>query len=198
MDGAGLTRLHWRLRGAWMWPLLIALTLLDGVIAHWLTPFGPHTWSLHFGWVVAFILNLLAVVAGMPTLGWAVRRVRRDMPKVVARDYAGAGICLLITLWWLASGMANRQTISAYNFALQDATARAEAYIGDHAPAVFMPRLHYLDTYVLQAPEIYRTCVATVLGNRDYCVVVDRSKPFAQSVKYAGAEPNSLLGDGPG
>jgi hypothetical protein len=42
---------------------------------------------------------------------------------------------------------------------------------------------------------IYRTCVADRSG-RYYCVVVDRSKPFARSVMRDGSEPNSLLSQG--
>lgn len=198
MDGAGLTRLHWRLRGAWMWPTLIALTLIDGLVAHWLTPLGAHVWSLPFAWLASFILNLIAVCVATPVIGWCVRRVRRDMPKVVARDYAGAGLCVLIALLMLTGGLLNRRTIVAYRAALRDAAARAEAYIGEHAPAAFMPRLADLDTYAVQPPELYRACVTTVPGTRDYCVVVDRSKPFGRSVRYAGSEPNYVLVAGTG
>jgi hypothetical protein len=32
------TRMRWRLRGAWMWPSFVALTLLDGFLLHRLSP----------------------------------------------------------------------------------------------------------------------------------------------------------------
>ena len=34
------TRVRWRLRGAWMWPTFVALTLLDGLVLHLLPPVG--------------------------------------------------------------------------------------------------------------------------------------------------------------
>ena len=34
-------RIRWRLRGAWMWPSFVAVTLLDGLILHLLPRSGP-------------------------------------------------------------------------------------------------------------------------------------------------------------
>jgi hypothetical protein len=200
MDAASLTRLRWRLRGAWMWPSFVILTLADGVIAHLLPAYGDRE-SLIAGWVIGLIQTLIAIVVLTPTLGWVVRRVRKDMPKVVARNYAGTGICVAVTLALLTVGIAHRHVVTADNAALQDATARAEAYIGDRAPAAFQAVQHDLiETYEVQPPEIYRVCVGASpdTGFRWYCVVVDRSKPFGQGVKYDGSEPNSLLSEGTG
>ena len=33
-------RIRWRLRGAWMWPTFIAVTLVDALILHLLPPIG--------------------------------------------------------------------------------------------------------------------------------------------------------------
>jgi hypothetical protein len=127
-----------------------------------------------------------------------VRRLRGDMPAVVARNYAGALLTLVITLGFLGAGLLNQATVQADHAALRDAVARAEAYIGTHAPASFQVGLRELDTYVVQEPVIYRVCAADVSGGRYYCVVVNRSQPFGRSVHYSGAESNALLAQGQG
>ena len=123
------------------------------------------------------------------------------MPKVVARDYAGTALCLLITCCLLGAGLIHHGVAVADQNALEDASATAEAYIGDHAPQRFMPSSAFLSTYEVQPPEVYRVCAhaafkAGTNGPIWYCVFVDRSKPFADSVRYAGSEPNSLLSQG--
>jgi hypothetical protein len=200
MDAVSLTRLRWRLRGAWMWPSFVALTLVDGVIAHLLPTAGDRE-SLIAGWVIALIQTLIAIVVLTPPLGWLVRRRRKDMPKVVARDYAGTAVCVAITLALLAVGIAHHRVVTADKAALEDATARAEVYIGDRAPAAFEAiQRDRLETFEVQPPQIYRVCAGDSpdTGYRWYCVVVDRSKPFGQGVKYDGSEPNSLLSAGTG
>jgi len=195
MDGAPLTRWRWRTRGALMWPTFIVLTMLDGVIANRLPVFADHVGFL-VGWLLSFIATLIAIVIFAPPLGWLLRRWRGDLPKVVARDYAWRIVCVAMTLVFLTAGLANHANLVTDQAALRNATADAEAYIGDHAPRQFMANLHRLDTYPMQVPRIYRICVRNTAGNRDYCVVVDLSKPFGRNVSPAGSEPNSLLSAG--
>jgi hypothetical protein len=195
MDGATLTRWRWRLRGAWMWPTFVALTFLDGAIASWLPVFTDHD-NVVGGWLYSFIYTLVAIIVFVPPLGWVVRRFRRDMPKVVARDYAGGLVCIGMTATFLIAGVLNHPNVVTDNGAIQNATADAEAYIGFRAPAQFRTNLHRLDTYALQPPRIYRVCATDTAGTRDYCVVVDLSKPFGRNVRYSGSEPNSVLSEG--
>ena len=199
MDGAALTRLRWRLRGAWMWPSFIVLTLLDGLALHARPIVGDHD-SFIAGWLLGFIGTLIVVVVFTPPVGWLIRRVRGDMPKVVARDYAGAGVIVAATLALLGGGLAHHHVVTADQSALTDATARAEAYIGDHAPARFISPLRSLDSYAVQSPTIYRICAAADQQSRNganfYCVVVNRSAPFGQGVRYDGSESNALISEG--
>jgi hypothetical protein len=80
--------------------------------------------------------------------------------------------------------------------ALNDATARAEAYIGDHAPAHYQKHLNTLSTLELQPPAIYRICATDPTTDRNYCVVVNRDRPFGEGVRYDGSESNNLLSQG--
>ncbi len=197
MDAAPLVRLRWRLRGAWLWPSFVLLSLVDAVSVHRL-PISGDSASLVSGWLTGLVGNLLMVIVLTPPVARLVRRLRPDMPRLVARDYAGALIVVAVTASLLTAGLLHRQSIDADRAAFADAAARAEAYIGDHAPAAFQENLSSLDTDVLQARRIYRSCVENRAGTRHYCVVVDRGQPFGRSVHYAGAESNGLLSQGAG
>ncbi len=195
MPGLNLTRLRWRWRGASMWPSVAALSLLDGLILHLLPVFADRQ-ALSSGVLQAFIANLLMVVALTPPLGRAVRRLRADMPVVVARDYAGRFVCVAVTLAVLAGGVVHHSTVLADRAALRAARADAQAYIGAHAPPAFLVSLHELSVYALQPPTIYRLCATAAGGGRSYCVVVNLSRPRSSRTAYSGAEPNSLISEG--
>jgi hypothetical protein len=197
MDGAPLARLRWRMHGAWMWPTFIALTLLDGALAHW-RPLAGDSQSAISGWLLGLWISLIGIVVLSPLLGMVLRRVRHDMPRVVARDYAGTGVVMVVTAGFLVLGLVHHARVSSDSRALEDATARAESYIGDHAPQQFQINLGSADTLTIQPGTIYRTCVRNRRGTRDYCVVVKRNLPFAHSVAPAGSEPNAVLAEGVG
>jgi hypothetical protein len=195
MDAARITRLRWRLHGAWMWPTFVVLTLVDGALVHWL-PLAGDSQSPATGWLIGLFAGLVAIVIVAPSLGYVLRRARRDMPAVVARDYAGTGAIIAVTLILLTAGLAHRSTITADEHALQDAVARAQAYIGAHAKPEFRNNLQQASAYELQPPMIYRVCVSNQSRTRTYCVIVNRSVPFGRSVTPAGSEPNSVLSEG--
>jgi hypothetical protein len=195
MDSTPLVRLRWRLSGAWLWPSFFVLTLADAAIVHDL-PLSGDTESLVGAWLLGAIFSLMAIAFLGGLLGRGVRRLRPDMPKAVARNYAGALVTFAVTLALLGGGIAHHPVIVADRAALEDAVARAAAYIGDHAPAEFQDHLRALVTYPVQEPLIYRSCVPNLAGDRQYCVVVYRNKPFGRSVHYAGSESNGLLSQG--
>jgi hypothetical protein len=88
MDGAWLHRMRWRRRGAWLWPMFVALTVADAVIGHLLPPAGDSQTLVGAG-LLALVLNLIAVILLSRPFGGLLRRFRRDLPSIVARDYAG-------------------------------------------------------------------------------------------------------------
>jgi hypothetical protein len=195
MDATPLVRLRWRLRGAWLWPSFVLLSFADAAILHDLPPSQGGD-SLLGGWLLGAVLSLIGIALLSGPLGVLVRRLRPDMPRVVARNYAGALIALAVTLAFLAAGLVNQRAIANDNAALEDAVARAENYIGTRAPAEFQRDLRRLDVSPIQAPQIYRVCASNLTHTRHYCVVVDRSKPFGRSVRYSGSESNAVLSQG--
>jgi hypothetical protein len=204
MDGARLSdararlvRMRWRRAGAWLWPSFVVLIAADAAIGHALPPSGT-TESLMAAGLLALVANLLAVLFLSRPLGGLLRRLRPDLPSVVARDYAGTVVVLAVTAVIVIAGLANRGAIEATGRATQDAIARAQAWIGDRAPDQFRRNLQFVSLLAIQPGTIYRACVANVAGTQSYCVIVNRSLPFASSVTFSGYEPNSVLGAGTG
>lgn len=192
MDAAWIARARWRWRGAWMWPAFVALAIADGVIGHEL-PINPPSQSVIAGVVVGLVLNLICIVALSAPLGGLLRRVRPDLPVLIARNYAGTACVLLVTAGFVGIGLAKRPTIAHDSAAMHDAVIRAAGYIGDHAPGQFASQASRTDAIAIQEGSIYRVCVWNAGHSRDYCVIVDERLPFARSVRPAGSEPNATL-----
>jgi len=190
-----LVRLRWRRAGAWLWPAFVAFTIVDAVIGHDLPPAGS-TETLFAAALLGLFLNLLGVLFLSRPLGWALRRVRPDMPQVVARDYGGTIVVLALTATLVLAGVIHRPAIQASQRAMQDAIARAQAWIGDRAPDEFRRNLQVVSLLAIQTGTIYRACVPNVENTKTYCVIVNRSLPFDQSVTFSGYEPNATLASG--
>lgn len=197
MDAGWLVRLRWRRRGAWLWPVFVAMIAVDAILAHALPPAGDAE-SVAAAAIAGLVLNLLGVLFLSRPLGALLRRARPDLPRVIARDYAGTGVVLTVTLMLLIAGIAHHGTVVSNQNALRDAVARAQAWIGDRAPPVFRRNVSRLDTYVIQPGSVYRTCVPDTAGDRSFCVIVKRDLPFARSVRFDGYEPNSVFAEGLG
>jgi hypothetical protein len=195
MFGGWLARMRWRRRGAWLWPTFAALTVFDGIIGLGL-PLSGDSQSLVGGILAGLLLNLLAVLAISTPGGALMRRRRPDLPRLVARDYAGTFAVVLVAICLAGIGVTHRASIEANQRALSDALARAAAWMGDRAPAEFRANLEHLNTYTIEPGRLYRTCVQSRQTRRTYCVIVKRDAPFGQSVTFAGYEPNSMFAAG--
>jgi hypothetical protein len=119
-----------------------------------------------------------------------------DMPAAIARNYGGTVAIGLVSAALLAIGLARHDSIVDRRHTLVDAVLRAEAYIGDHAPATFRANATRTDTFTIEAGVVYRTCVPSQDGRRSYCVIVKPKLPLASSVVFAGYEPNRLFSEG--
>ncbi len=195
MDAAWLGRMRWRRRGAWLWPTFIAATAADAVLGHALPPAGDAE-SLAGAAVIALVLNVIAVILLSRPLSTLLRRKRSDLPVIVARDYGGTAAIAAISLVLLTVGLVHHETVMSDRSAQRDAIVRAQAWIGDRAPAEFRRDVAYVSTFAIQPGRIYRACVVSQAHARTYCVVVDESQPFASSVRFSGYEPNTLFAEG--
>ena len=195
MDGAWLVRLRWRQRGAWLWTTFFVLTIVDGFILHAL-PAAGSSQTLVGGIIAGMVLNLLAVVLLSRPLAALLRRRRKDLPWVVARNYAGTGVVVGVTALVLTVGLVHHPTVVAQQRAFDDAVVRAIAFIGDRAPAQFRANASDTNTDTIQAGSVYRTCVPNRAGTSFYCVIVRPKMPLTRSVIPDGGEPNSLFSAG--
>jgi hypothetical protein len=180
-----------------MWPAFVVLAIVDGVVGHrW--PVVGRDESVLGGIVVALVLNLIGAAALSRPFGMVLRRHRADLPSDIARDYAGTGCIVLVTVGFVALGLLNHPSVVRAAQTMRDADIRAAAWIGDHAPDPFRANAARLDTVVIQAGRVYRSCVANPAGTRDFCVIVDESKPVDRSVVPDGSESNETLSRGVG
>src|SRR3954449_1600250 len=98
MENVRLTRLRWRLRGAWMWPTFVALTVFDALLLGALPIAGESGPDFVPGLLLAGFINLVAVAMIAPLIGLVLRRRRTGLPRVVANDYAGTALVLTVTV----------------------------------------------------------------------------------------------------
>ncbi|HET6448144.1 MAG TPA: hypothetical protein VFG31_03470 [Conexibacter sp.] len=189
MERVWASRLRWRLRGAWLAPLLALLTVVDALLIHWRPLAGDGRTNLLAALLLASFLNLAALAALAPFAGIAWRRVRPELPGVVARDRAGVALVLLVTAGLVIGGVLHHSTLMRNADALADAQARAVAWIGTYAPAPFRRHLGLADTVAVVPGSVYRTCAPDPASGRAWCVVVDAHG----AVRRDGGTPNTVF-----
>ena len=197
MEAASLARMRWRRRGAWLWPAFAIATIFDAVVGHAL-PITGETQTVLAAALAGGFLNLFAVLLLSWPLGAAIRRRRPDMPTVVARDYAGTSAVVAVAATLLILGLVHRPSVIAHRRAMHDAIVRAQAWIGDRAPAEFRRNVAYVSTIAIEPGNIYRTCVPSDRDSRTYCVIVKTHLPLARSVSFDGYESNAVFSQGTG
>jgi len=192
MERMWAARLRWRLRGAWLAPLLVVLTLADALLIHAL-PLASDRIGLVAALLLACLFNGLAVIVLAPPLAMALRRARPDLPKVIARDAAGAVLVVLVSAGVLAAGLLHHGDVTRDRRALAEALARGEAWIGAHAPAEFRRHAAAVDAVAIVDGRVYRACVPGTRPARAWCVVVRTDVPFPRGVTFGGGEPNAVF-----
>jgi hypothetical protein len=197
MERMWASRLRWRLRGAWLAPVLVVLTLADALLLHALPLAGDGTGVLA-GLLLASLFNLLAVVVLAPVTALALRRARPDLPQVVARDAAGAALVALVSVALALGGLLHRPAVARDRHALAEALTRGEAWIGAHAPAEFRRHAALVDAIAIVDGHVYRTCAPGAGPDRAWCVVVRTDVPFPGGVTFGGGEPNAVFQAGRG
>jgi len=182
------TRLRWRLRGAWLWPAFLVLTLLDGVVISVLSPYDGSPPNIVGATLLAGFSNLLLVAVAAPLAGLALRRRRPDLPRIVANDYAGAALLVLLCALLLIAGVAHRPAVAA------QANDRAAVYAAVHGYVTtqateWRDGLDRVDAIQL-APESYRACVPGDDPRRSLCLIVDTDQRPAGVSRDGSMVPN--------
>ena len=165
-------RLRWRLRGAMQWPLFVVLTFVDALLLERLPVDGTKGTGYVGGFLLAGFLNLIAVAVLAPLIGMALRRRRRDLPKVIADDYAGTVLLFAVAAAILTAGLIHRpeRLDAEHDMVVQQAAA--QRYIGGRAPREFRRNAAFTSSVKLQ-DELFRTCAPGPDPDRWFCVFVD-------------------------
>lgn len=166
-------RLRWRFRGAWQWPTFAVMTVVDGALVHWLPLAGERT-GLVPALLLVGVLNLMTVAVLGRLVGALVRRRRRDLPKVVADDYAGTGLILALAVVFLAIGLAHHPAVTDAREAFSEQSAAVRRWVALHGDAFTRAHVEQADTLRVDR-DLFRTCVPSVDPLRWTCVIVDTS-----------------------
>jgi hypothetical protein len=163
-------RLRWRLRGAWQWPAFAALTVLDGVLLAKL-PFTGDGADLFGGIVLAGFLNLFAVAVLAPAAGRVLRRLRPDLPRLIASDYAGTTLLAAIAGLLVVGGLLHRPALAEERDDRRAVAAAVHDYVLTEGPAAYRAGLGAIDALKI-VPDEYRACVPGPDPARWLCLIV--------------------------
>jgi hypothetical protein len=166
-----ITRLRWRLRGAWQWPTFAGAVVVEALLLH-LAPISGDGTNLAAAILLAGFFNLLILAAAGPVAGIAVRRRRPDLPRPVARDYAATALMVLAAGGIAALGVAHHPAIVASRSAFRAQSDAVRRYIRINAGAEYRRRIDAADTWRLDA-GLYRTCVPGDDPARRLCLIVN-------------------------
>jgi hypothetical protein len=181
-------RLRWRLRGAWQWPAFVALTAVDAVLIARL-PFQGEGADAIGAALAATFFNLLAVALVAPFFGLLLRRRRRDLPFMIARDYAGTAVLALITVGLIAGGWSHRSAVLAERADQRAVFAAVHDYVAKTEPR-FISGLQTLSIFRMES-EHYRACVDGPDKN-PICLLVNTDQSPAGLVRDPSRLPNDL------
>ena len=171
-----LTRTRWRMRGAWLWPTFVVLTVAEGVALELLPIAGDGPGGVLPGVLLAGFANLIAVATIAPLAGHRLRRRRPDLPRVIADNYAGTALLGLIAAGMLALGLVHRPRVLAEQADRGAVAGAVHDYVVAQAPT-YRPGIASAEAVRL-ADELYRACVPGPDPKRWLCLFVNtRQRP---------------------
>ncbi|MGK2939304.1 MAG: hypothetical protein ACSLFR_16105 [Solirubrobacteraceae bacterium] len=185
-------RLRWRLRGAWLGPTFMVLTVVDTVLIR----VQPLAGEGKTDWVAAFLLagaiNLIVVAALGQLGGWWLRRRRPDLPKVVADNYAGTALLFVVTAAFLGFGLAHRSDATYEAGAVDEASAAGRDYLMANAPPAYREGAATADLIRIDR-DVYRVCANSGDPARSWCVIVSTDADPPGIRRDQNREPNASL-----
>lgn len=188
MEKVWLTRLRWRMRGAWLWPAFFGLTVADGLLITLLPPYDWTPPGLVGGLLLAGFANLLLLAVAAPFAGRLLRRRRRDLPRPVAFDYAGTALFCALTAILAVAGIAHRPAVAAEADDAAALSAAVHAYVMEQAPewAGGLERVAVRE----YAPEVFRVCVPGADPTKALCLLVDTDRRPARVTRDDSMQPD--------
>jgi len=163
------------------------LTVVDAVLLVRL-PFQGDGADVVGALLFAGFLNLFVVAVLAPLAGVLVRRRRRDLPSLIARDYAGTGLLALITTGLLAGGLAHRSAVVSERADQRAMFTAVHDYVV-HTEPEYIAGLSALDAVRLE-PERYRACVYAPRERRPICLFVNTDQSPAGVRRDPSRDPN--------
>lgn len=185
-----VTRLRWRMRGAWLWPCFALLTLVDGVLLDRLPPYGDGPGTFVAALLLAGFVNLFVVAVLAPLAGRPLRRRRRDLPRMIADNYAGTALILGAAAVLLVAGLAHRPALAAERQDEAAAAARTRDYVLAEAPAEYHRRVAEMDVMRLKEDE-FRSCVPGSDPRKWFCLFVSTAQQPAGASRDPDLAPNT-------
>jgi hypothetical protein len=184
-----LVRLRWRLRGAWLWPGFVVLTLLEMLLLHWLPLAGQGTDFIP-ALLLAGSLNLIAVALLGGLGGYALRRLRPDMPKVVADNYAGSAMLALVGATFVTVGLVHRPEVVDRREAFSRQSQAVLRWVQANGDDFAIEHVRAADTLPIEE-DLWRTCVPGPDPKRWLCLIVDTSATPADVTHDPNRESNT-------
>ena len=184
-----VTRMRWRMRGAWLWPAFVALTVLEGIALEVLPISGDGPGGVVPGVLLAGFANLIAVATIAPLAGRRLRRGRPDLPRIIADNYAGTALLCAIAAGILALGLVHRPQVLAEQADRGAVAGAVHDYVVAQAPGY---RRGIASTEAVRLDdELYRACVPGPDPKRWLCLFVNtRQRPAGVSLDHDRA-PNT-------
>ena len=190
-----VTRMRWRMRGAWLWPAFVALTVLEGIALEVLPISGDGPGGVVPGVLLAGFANLIAVATIAPLAGRRLRRGRPDLPRIIADNYAGTALLCAIAAGILALGLVHRPQVLAEQADRGAVAGAVHDYVVAQAPGY---RRGIASTEAVRLDdELYRACVPGPDPKRWLCLFVNtRQRPAGVSLDHDRAPNTAYRGPG--
>ena len=190
-------RVRWRLRGAWMWPTFVVVTLLDGLIMWRLPPVGGGV-DLIPAVLIATFGNLALIAAVAP---WLARRTWKRRPAAepgappraqleVLTDRIGTGLLLATVVGVVVAGLAARPLVVSETRETERNANAFRDFILARGDEELIRNLETANTIEL-GDALFRTCVARDDRRRYFCTLIDVDRRPPEIDVDPSAEPNS-------
>jgi hypothetical protein len=190
--------MRWRLRGAWMWPSFVIITLIDGILLNRLPPF-PSDFDLIFGILLATFGNLILIGAVAPWLArrmWKRRAAAAPGPPAKAQfevlsDRIGTGLLVASVFGLLASGLAARPVVVSDTEETERAAFALIHYIERSGNEELIRNRDTANTARL-SDDFFRSCIRRDDERRYFCFFIDTSGKRVQVDRDPSALPNRV------